>query len=142
MLQIAILGISCKNGWEALNHLDSTLQEAALLSGERLGAIGEERRSTLSSDPNHPRYAGVSVYRVNALCLMVILADNTKLVLEEQAAKTAVRTDQAISVSLAASAGTEQRRIRHGAERAKSYGRLFWIGANPGSVGARIVLGG
>jgi signal transduction histidine kinase len=100
MLQTAIPGISCKNGWEALNQLDSTLQEAALLSGEHLGSIGTERRTILSSDPNHPRYAGISVYRVNALCLMVILADNTKLVLEEQAATAAVRTKREFLASI------------------------------------------
>jgi signal transduction histidine kinase/CheY-like chemotaxis protein len=100
MLQAAVPGISCENGWEALNHLDSTLQQAALVSGDHLGAIGAERRSTLSSDSNYPRYVGISVYRVNALCLMVILAENTKLVLEEQSAKAAVRTKREFLASI------------------------------------------
>jgi signal transduction histidine kinase/CheY-like chemotaxis protein len=100
MLQTAVPGISCENGWEALSHLDSTLQEAALLSGDHLGPISMDRRSTLSSDLNHPRYAAISVYRVNALCMMVILADNTKLVLEEQSAKAAVRTKREFLASI------------------------------------------
>src|SRR5450755_1293246 len=100
MLQTALPGISCENGWEALGHLDSTLQEAARLSGDRLGPISTDRRCTLSSDSNHPRYAAISVYRVNALSMMVILADNTKLVLEEQSAKAAVRTKHEFLASI------------------------------------------
>ena len=100
MLQTAVPGISCENGWEALNHLDSTLQREAQRSGEQLGPIGSEHRTTLSRGPEHPRYAGISVYRVSALCLMVILVENTKLVLEEQRAKAAVRTKREFLASI------------------------------------------
>jgi len=59
-----------------------------------------ERRCVLSRDSNHPRYAGISVYRVNVVSLMVILVENTKLVLEEQSAKAAVRTKNEFIASI------------------------------------------
>jgi len=100
MLQTAMPGVSCENGWNALNHIDSALQQAVVLSGDRPGPICMERRSVLSRDTNHPRYVEISVYRVNALCLMVILSDNTRLVLEEQSAKAAVRTKNEFVASI------------------------------------------
>lgn len=92
MLQTAIPGISCENGWEALKHLDPTRREKVLPLGGHFGPVGTESRCVISNDPHHPQYAVISVFRVDTLSLMVILADNTKLVLEEQSVKAALRT--------------------------------------------------
>lgn len=89
MLQAAAPGISCENGWEALGHLDAVLRDIVEVSGKQMGRIGGERRCAFSLGAN-PRHIGISVYRINADCLMVILADLDNLVKEEQAAEAAV----------------------------------------------------
>ena len=100
MLQAALPGISCKNGWEALKRLDPSLDNEAAQPSEAPGAIGSERRVTLCSDAKHPRYAAISIYRVDASCSMVILTENTRLVLEERSKIAAVRTKHEFVASI------------------------------------------